>query len=107
MARLADTCHRHGKWERRRQIDADRDPRIRWIRSQSERDRRPGFSGKQKSEIETVADTIHVEINVVGDPDDLPQRMFRADFAVTTASTTTCELFALETPTICLLIIKR
>ena len=40
------------------------------------------------------------DVHVVRDPPDLPERMFQADFAVTTASTTTYELLALGTPII-------
>jgi spore coat polysaccharide biosynthesis predicted glycosyltransferase SpsG len=60
----------------------------------------PGFSAEQEAEIREVADNVSADVRVVRDPDDLPGRMFQADFAVTTASTTTYELLALGTPII-------
>ncbi|WP_050033585.1 PseG/SpsG family protein [Halorubrum halophilum] len=58
----------------------------------------PGFSTEQEMEIGDTADDVSADVHVVRDPDDLPKRMYQADFAVTTASTTTYELLALGTP---------
>lgn len=60
----------------------------------------PGFSIEQEKKIKKAANEVSANVNVVRDPDDLPKRMFRADFAVTTASTTTYELLALGTPVV-------
>jgi len=61
----------------------------------------PGFSSAQAASICAAADAVSVDIRVVHDPDDLPERMFRADFAVSTASSTVYELLALGTPLVC------
>jgi UDP-2,4-diacetamido-2,4,6-trideoxy-beta-L-altropyranose hydrolase len=58
----------------------------------------PGFSEKQERDIRTVAADVSTDVRVARDPDDLPERMFRADFAVSTASSTVYELLALGTP---------
>lgn len=58
----------------------------------------PGFSEQQEAEIRDAGDAISASVTVSRDPDDLPERMFDADFAVSTASTTTYELLALGTP---------
>ncbi|QCC46948.1 UDP-2,4-diacetamido-2,4,6-trideoxy-beta-L-altropyranose hydrolase [Halobellus limi] len=58
----------------------------------------PGFSDTQEEEIRNVAENVSVDVCVRRDPDDLPERMFQADFAVSTASSTTYELLALGTP---------
>lgn len=60
----------------------------------------PGFSVEQEDTIIKVADNVSANVCVVRDPDNFPERMFQADFAVTTASTTTYELLALGTPII-------
>lgn len=62
----------------------------------------PGCSDRQETEIRRIADKVHADVRVAHDPEDLPTRMFKADFAVSTASTTTYELFALGTPVVCL-----
>ena len=61
----------------------------------------PGFSEKQERDIRTVAADVSTDVHVARDPDDLPERMFRADFAVSTASSTVYELLALGTPVVC------
>lgn len=60
----------------------------------------PGFSETLEHEIRATADEVSTEVHVTRDPDNLPKRMFEADFAVSTASTTTYELLALGTPII-------
>lgn len=60
----------------------------------------PGFSAEQEMKIEETVDGVSADVHVLRDPDDLPERMFQADFAVTTASTTTYELLALGTPVV-------
>jgi spore coat polysaccharide biosynthesis predicted glycosyltransferase SpsG len=60
----------------------------------------PAFSSQQEQEIERVVSRMSADVRVARDPDNLPERMFRADFAVSTASTTTYELFALGTPVV-------
>jgi len=58
----------------------------------------PGFSDEQEQEIQTVAENISADVFITRDPEDLPERMFQADFAVCTASSTVYELLALGTP---------
>jgi spore coat polysaccharide biosynthesis predicted glycosyltransferase SpsG len=61
----------------------------------------PGFSEEQERDIRTVAAGVSTDVRIARDPDDLPERMFRADFAVSTASSTVYELLALGTPVVC------
>lgn len=58
----------------------------------------PGFENRAAID-EAVAET-EGEFDVVEDPPDLPERMFRADLAVSATGTTIYELLALGTPTI-------
>jgi len=58
----------------------------------------PGFDESLEERVRTAATEVETEVSVVRDPDDLADRLFAADFAVTTASSTTFELFALGTP---------
>lgn len=58
----------------------------------------PGYSDTQEQAIRAAASECTADTRLVRDPDDLPRRMFGADFAVSTASTTTYELLALGTP---------
>lgn len=67
----------------------------------------PGFSTEQEAEIRGMANDVNTDVHVVCAPDDLPDRMFQADFAVTTASTTSYELLALGTPVICMPVIDN
>ncbi|MFA9518181.1 PseG/SpsG family protein [Halopenitus sp. H-Gu1] len=67
----------------------------------------PGFSEKQEASIKRAANEVSVDVRVVRDPENLPKRMFQADFAVTTASTTTYELLALGTPIVNLPVIDN
>ena len=60
----------------------------------------PGFSEEQERDIRTVAAEVSTDVRVARDPDDLPERMFRADFAVSTASSTVYELLIAGTPLI-------
>lgn len=60
----------------------------------------PGVSEQQEREIHKTARAVSADVRVTRDPDDLPERMFQADFAVSTASSTTYELLALGTPII-------
>ena len=60
----------------------------------------PGFSDTQEHSIRTAAEEVSAEVSVARDPTDLVDRMFQADFAVSTASSTTYELLALGTPII-------
>jgi len=62
----------------------------------------PGFDTGQIGAIHEATDKVSNAVSVTRDPDDLPSRMFEADFAVSTASTTSYELLALGTPLICL-----
>lgn len=61
----------------------------------------PGFTHDQEREIETAARAVSADVRVVRDPDNLPERMFDADFGVCTASSTVHELLALGTPLAC------
>lgn len=58
----------------------------------------PGFSETQERAVRAAADAVSADVDVVRDPEDLPARMFAADLAVATASSTTYELLALSTP---------
>lgn len=58
----------------------------------------PGFSETQERSIRAAAEEISADVSVARDPDDLVERMFQADFAVSTSSSTTYELLALGTP---------
>jgi len=60
----------------------------------------PGFSESQEQEIRSATENVTADMNVVRNPDDLAERMFLSDFALSTASTTTYELLALGTPII-------
>jgi len=57
----------------------------------------PGCSDDQASAVTRAAAETDASVSVVRSPSDLPRRMFEADFAVTTASTTVYELLALGT----------
>ena len=61
----------------------------------------PGFSKRQEYEIETAASDVSADVRVARNPNDLPERLFNADFAVNTASSTVYELLALGTPFVC------
>jgi len=58
----------------------------------------PGFSAEQETEIHAAAGDVSADVTVTRDPDDLAERMFEADFAVSTSSSTTYELLAMGTP---------
>jgi spore coat polysaccharide biosynthesis predicted glycosyltransferase SpsG len=60
----------------------------------------PGFSDAQEQSIRAAAKEVFAEVSVARDPSDLVDRMFQADFAVSTSSSTTYELLALGTPII-------
>jgi len=61
----------------------------------------PGFSQDQAMDISKAAESCSGPVRIAHDPEDLPERMFKADFGVCTASSTTYELLALGTPLIC------
>lgn len=67
----------------------------------------PGFSEAQEHSVRAVSDEISPDVDVVRNPDDLAKRMFQADFAVSTSSTTTYELLALGTPIISVPVAKN
>jgi UDP-2,4-diacetamido-2,4,6-trideoxy-beta-L-altropyranose hydrolase len=58
----------------------------------------PGF--ENEDEIEDAAAATDAEFNLLRDPDDLPRRMFEADFAVSATGSTVYELLATGTPVI-------
>ncbi len=60
----------------------------------------PGVSDSQEEVIRNTSRNISTAGSVARNPDDLTQRMFQADFAVSTSSSTTYELLALGTPII-------
>ena len=62
----------------------------------------PGVRDPLEQKIHHTAESVPVKTEVVRNPGDFPERMFRADFAVSTASSTTYELLALGTPIISL-----
>jgi len=61
----------------------------------------PGVSEQQEHEVHVAAESTAVSVSVTRNPDDLAERMFQADIAVSTASSTTYELLALGTPIVC------
>jgi spore coat polysaccharide biosynthesis predicted glycosyltransferase SpsG len=61
----------------------------------------PGFSEQQEHEARVAAENVVSDVSVTRNPDDLGERMFQADIAVSTASSTTYELLALGTPIVC------
>jgi spore coat polysaccharide biosynthesis predicted glycosyltransferase SpsG len=58
----------------------------------------PGFSDAQAESVAAAADEVAADVRVVRNPPDLPERLFRADLAVTAAGSTVYELLALGTP---------
>lgn len=58
----------------------------------------PGFDDEQEAAVRAAASSVTADVRVARDPADLVQRMFEADLAVSTASTTTYELLGLGTP---------
>lgn len=60
----------------------------------------PGVPDSQAEEVRSTAEVVEVDVQVLRNPDDFVERMFRADFAVSTASSTTYELLGLGTPII-------
>lgn len=67
----------------------------------------PGFSEQQEHEVRLAAENAVSDVSVARNPDDLAERMFRADIAVSTASSTTYELLALGTPIVCQPIVEN
>lgn len=67
----------------------------------------PGFSKRQAEEIYSVARELSTDIQVLRDPNDLPNRMYQADIGVSTASTTIYEFLALGTPIVCLPVVNN
>ena len=67
----------------------------------------PGFDATQERTAREASMAIDCDVTVLRDPDDLPDRMFDADLAVCTASSTTYELLALGTPFVCCPIIEN
>jgi spore coat polysaccharide biosynthesis predicted glycosyltransferase SpsG len=59
----------------------------------------PGFSNE--GEIREAADEVTADTRVVRDPQNLPELMFEADFAIGACGSTTYELLALGTPLVC------
>lgn len=60
----------------------------------------PGFSDAQEHLVRVAAEEISPEVEILRDPNDLVARMFEADFAMCTSSSTVYELLALGTPII-------
>ncbi|WP_324759580.1 UDP-2,4-diacetamido-2,4,6-trideoxy-beta-L-altropyranose hydrolase [Haloarcula montana] len=58
----------------------------------------PGMSTTQERTVRKEAAEVPADVRVVREPDDLPTRMHRADFALSTASSVTYELLSLGTP---------
>jgi UDP-2,4-diacetamido-2,4,6-trideoxy-beta-L-altropyranose hydrolase len=58
----------------------------------------PGFTNRER--IETVARETDASFDLIETPEDLPDRMFAADFAVTATGSTVYELLATQTPII-------
>ncbi|MFD1685886.1 UDP-2,4-diacetamido-2,4,6-trideoxy-beta-L-altropyranose hydrolase [Halobellus litoreus] len=58
----------------------------------------PGF--ENQDQIKDAAESTNAELNLLQNPDDLSQRMFKADFAVSATGSTVYELLATGTPII-------
>lgn len=58
----------------------------------------PGF--QNENEIQDAKTETDADFNLLRNPDDLPQRMFEADFAVSATGSTTYELLATGTPVV-------
>jgi lipid A disaccharide synthetase len=58
----------------------------------------PGF--ENEDEIRDAATETDANFNLLRDPDDLPRRMFEADFAVSATGSTVYELLATGTPVV-------
>jgi spore coat polysaccharide biosynthesis predicted glycosyltransferase SpsG len=67
----------------------------------------PGCSQTQEQAVRNAASESSTTVEVSRDPDDLVDRMAAADFAVSTASSTTYELLALGTPLVSIPIIDN
>lgn len=67
----------------------------------------PGFSETQEQSVYAAAEAVSADVRVTRDPDDLAERMFQADFAVSTASSTTYELMALGTPIVSIPVVNN
>jgi UDP-2,4-diacetamido-2,4,6-trideoxy-beta-L-altropyranose hydrolase len=61
----------------------------------------PGFSEQQERAVRAAAEAVTPDVSVSRDPENLVERMFQADVAVSTASSTTYELLAVGTPIVC------
>jgi UDP-2,4-diacetamido-2,4,6-trideoxy-beta-L-altropyranose hydrolase len=61
----------------------------------------PGFSEQQERAVRAAAEAVTLDVSVSRDPENLVERMFQADIAVSTASSTTYELLAVGTPIVC------
>jgi len=67
----------------------------------------PGCSTQQERAIRDAAEKCSTDVRVDRDPDDFVERMAQADFAVSTASSTTYELLALGTPVVSILVAEN
>lgn len=67
----------------------------------------PGFSEAQEAAVEDASADVSTDVRILRDPDDLAERMFRADFAICTASSTIYELLALGTPIACTPVVEN
>jgi pseudaminic acid biosynthesis-associated protein PseG len=61
----------------------------------------PGFSEQQERAVRAAAEAVTPDVSVSRDPENLVERMFQTDIAVSTASSTTYELLAVGTPIVC------
>ncbi len=67
----------------------------------------PGCSAEHEQAVRNAAAACSADVRVERDPDDLVDRMTQADFAVSTASSTTYELLALGTPIVSIPIVDN
>lgn len=67
----------------------------------------PGFSETQEQAARATADGVRSDVRMARNPDNLPSRMFAADLAIATASSTTYELLALGTPIISIPVVEN
>ncbi len=67
----------------------------------------PGCSTEHEQTVRDVAAKCSADVHITRDPDDLVNRIAQADFAVSTASSTTYELLALGTPIVSIPIVDN
>lgn len=67
----------------------------------------PGVSEAAEQRVRRAGSEVSVDVRVLRDPPDLPERIFRADLGVCTASSTVYEFLALGTPIVCKAVVEN